>query len=86
MLTLAAIEKARAAIRGDIVSTPLLFSESISKMAGRRVYLKLENLQKTGSFKIRGASYKMLRLGKRVGKKMDYTMPISINQNRNTMP
>ena len=69
MITLAEIEKAREAIRDDIVPTPLLFSESISKMAGRRVYLKLENLQKTGSFKIRGASYKMLRLGKRVGKK-----------------
>ncbi len=69
MITLAEIEKARDAIRDDIVPTPLLFSESISKMAGRRVYLKLENLQKTGSFKIRGASYKMLKLGKRVGKK-----------------
>ena len=69
MVTLSDIEKARDAIRDDIVPTPLLFSESISKMAGRRVYLKLENLQKTGSFKIRGASYKMLRLGKRIGKK-----------------
>ena len=69
MITLAEIEKARDAIRDDIVPTPLLFSESISGMAGRRVYLKLENLQKTGSFKIRGASYKMLKLGKRVGKK-----------------
>jgi threonine dehydratase len=69
MVTLAEIEKARDAIRDHIVPTPLLFSESISKMAGRRVYLKLENLQKTGAFKIRGASYKMLKLGKGVGKK-----------------
>ncbi len=69
MLTLAEIERASDAIRDDIVPTPLVFSESISKMTGKRVYLKLENLQKTGSFKIRGASYKMLKLDKRVGKR-----------------
>ncbi|MBN1485585.1 MAG: threonine/serine dehydratase [Chloroflexia bacterium] len=36
--------------------TPLCFSPSLSLQSGRRAYLKLENLQQTGSFKVRGAA------------------------------
>ncbi len=39
--------------------TPLDFSLTFSKLSGNSVYLKLENMQKTGSFKIRGALYKI---------------------------
>jgi threonine dehydratase len=47
--------QARARIRSRIRCTPLRRSEWISDIAGRDVFLKLESLQPTGSFKIRGA-------------------------------
>jgi threonine dehydratase len=40
----------------------MLYSDAISKLTGKEVFLKLENLQKTGSFKIRGAYYKLSQL------------------------
>lgn len=45
-----------------IQRTPVEFSESLSKMAGVDVWLKCENLQKGGSFKVRGAYVRMSRL------------------------
>ena len=42
--------------------TPLLSSRSLSERAGGRVVLKAENLQRTGSFKLRGATHKISRL------------------------
>ncbi|MEL9991919.1 MAG: threonine ammonia-lyase [Thermoproteus sp.] len=47
--------------RGTIHRTPLLRSESLSRIQNGEVYLKLEALQKTGSFKIRGAYYAMYK-------------------------
>src|SRR5262249_33580112 len=47
-------------IRGRVIETPLILSEWLSKIAGAQVYLKLENLQNTGSFKLRGAANKLL--------------------------
>lgn len=47
--------------RGLIHRTPLLRSESLSRSLSGDVYLKLEALQKTGSFKIRGAYYAMYK-------------------------
>ncbi|WP_068674820.1 pyridoxal-phosphate dependent enzyme [Oceanobacillus sp. Castelsardo] len=42
--------------------TPLIYSESLSGFTGKNVYLKLENLNTTNSFKIRGAANKILSL------------------------
>ena len=56
------IELARDKIQKVILRTPTLYSDTLSKMTGKEVFLKLENLQKTGSFKIRGAYYKLSRL------------------------
>ena len=42
--------------------TPLVFSEALSERAGFEIWLKLENLQTTGSFKLRGASNRILQL------------------------
>ncbi len=42
--------------------TPLERSGTVSKIVGANVYLKLENLQKTGAFKVRGALYKVFKL------------------------
>jgi threonine dehydratase len=47
--------------------TPLLSSRSLSERAGGRVVLKAENLQRTGSFKLRGATHKISRLDAPIG-------------------
>ncbi|MCR2784356.1 MULTISPECIES: threonine ammonia-lyase [unclassified Microbacterium] len=60
--TLAEIEDAAEALRGVIVRTPLEESDHLSDLLGAPVQLKLENLQRTGSFKIRGATYRLSRL------------------------
>ncbi len=62
-LGLAEIEAAREVLRGIAVETPMEQSRWLSTMCGGRVWLKLENLQRTGSFKARGAYYRMARLG-----------------------
>ena len=62
MLDLAAIRQARERIQGQIRRTPLLYSHSFSNLLGSPVHLKAENLQRTGSFKIRGASNKLAQL------------------------
>ena len=53
--TLREIEEARARIDGIAQVTPIHYSETFSRRAGRKVLLKAENLQRTGAFKIRGA-------------------------------
>lgn len=50
------IEEAHERIRGRIHRTPVLTSASFDKMASAQLFFKCENLQKTGSFKIRGAT------------------------------
>src|SRR5262245_59723142 len=49
------IEAARARLDGVARVTPVYGSETLSRLVGREVQLKAENLQRTGSFKIRGA-------------------------------
>ncbi len=61
---LEAIERAAGFIRGTVIRTPLLHSPFLSRKFGGDIYLKMENLQKTGSFKIRGASHKLLSLAR----------------------
>ena len=55
------IESARNKIRRAILRTPMIYSDTFSRLTGKEVFLKLENLQKTGSFKIRGAYYKLVQ-------------------------
>jgi threonine dehydratase len=61
--TLPDIEAARDRIAAYERITPVYGSESLSRLAGRTVYLKAENLQRTGSFKVRGAVNKLSTLG-----------------------
>jgi threonine dehydratase len=56
------IEAAQKKIQKVIPRTPMIYSDTFSKLTGKEVFLKLENLQKTGSFKIRGAYYKLSQL------------------------
>jgi threonine dehydratase len=64
-LTWQAILDAHARIATRIHRTPVLTSASLDAMTGARLFFKCENLQKTGSFKIRGASNAILSLSKK---------------------
>jgi threonine dehydratase len=57
------IARARAAVCDVVRRTPLLASETLSERCGAPVALKAENLQRTGSFKLRGALNKLAALG-----------------------
>lgn len=61
-VTLSDVEAAREVQRGLVVTTPLEESRWLSAQAGGPVFLKCENLQRAGSFKIRGAYVRMSRL------------------------
>jgi threonine dehydratase len=61
-VSLADAERARTVIAAHILRTPLVSSHSLGERIGAEAYLKLENLQRTGSFKVRGAVYAMSRL------------------------
>src|SRR5258707_4643724 len=63
-LTWQAILDAHARIKERIHLTPVMTSASLDAMTGARLFFKCENLQKTGSFKIRGASNAILSLSK----------------------
>lgn len=61
-ITVADIEAAAGRLEGIAVRTPLIYSSFLNEIAGGRVFLKLESLQVTGSFKIRGAYNLMSQL------------------------
>ncbi len=54
MVSLDQIKKAQERLKGIIHRTETTYSQTFSDISGNEVYLKNENLQKTGSFKIRG--------------------------------
>ena len=62
MLTLADIEAARARIRGGIYESPCVESIPLSQLTGAHIFCKLDYLQRTGSFKERGARNALLQL------------------------
>lgn len=62
MITLKDIIEATNILKGVIYTTPLVYSYSLSEISGANVFFKLENLQRTGSFKIRGAYNKLYKL------------------------
>ncbi|MGH7839220.1 MAG: threonine ammonia-lyase, partial [Candidatus Binataceae bacterium] len=61
-LAFAEIEQARGRLQGILKPTPLIRSATLDRLIGAEVYLKPENLQKTGSFKIRGAYNRIVTL------------------------
>ena len=56
------IEEAYDKIRHLLIKTPLVSNDYINNLLDSEVYFKLENLQNTGSFKLRGASHKITKL------------------------
>lgn len=59
MITAVDVLKARKVQQGLTVRTPLTRSTGLSEASGAEVYLKWENLQTTGAYKLRGATYRM---------------------------
>src|SRR5437868_10062533 len=62
--TIEDIFRARDLLDGSVRKTPLQRSDTFSKLTGTNIFLKLESLQKTGSFKVRGAFFKLDMLSK----------------------
>ena len=63
-MTIERIEQAYNTVRKILNDTPLGISRTFSEMSGAQLYLKCENLQKTGSFKVRGAYNKISALAR----------------------
>lgn len=61
-MTLDKFEKAYETVQKVILETKLIYSDYYSDLTGNKVYLKPENMQKTGAYKIRGAYYKISTL------------------------
>ena len=62
MLTLEAFEEASEVVKEATQETKLVFSQYLSNQTGNKVYLKPENMQFTGAYKVRGAYYKLSTL------------------------
>lgn len=62
MMTLEDFKAARSVLAGVIADTHLVHSVAFSKATGNHVYIKPENMQVTGAYKIRGAYYKISTL------------------------
>jgi threonine dehydratase len=62
MIQFEEIKKAEQALKNVVKHTPVEHSRIFSELTGNNVYLKLENLQTTGSFKLRGAYYRLKNL------------------------
>jgi threonine dehydratase len=69
VVTLDSVQEARKRISGSIYYSPCSHSTHISRVSGQSVWLKLENLQKTGAFKERGALNKILTLSEQERKR-----------------
>ncbi|XP_051901009.1 LOW QUALITY PROTEIN: serine racemase [Pristis pectinata] len=64
-ISLASVQKAQTAISGLVHRTPVLTNSTLDQWAERKIFLKCELFQKTGSFKIRGALNAVSNLGER---------------------
>ncbi len=62
LLTGERVDEAYERLSMIVHRTPLITSETTNKIVGKQVYFKMENQQKTGAFKFRGASFKLMQL------------------------
>ena len=62
MMTLDKFEEASEKVKEVVLPTNLIYSEYFSAQTGNKVYLKPENMQYTGAYKVRGAYYKISTL------------------------
>ena len=59
MLTLEKFEQASEMVKNVTLPTKLVYSEYLSQQTGGKIYLKPENMQYTGAYKVRGSYYKI---------------------------
>ena len=64
-VTIADIWEAHKLLKSHLHHTPLTASRTLHDITGAEIYLKAENMQRSGSFKVRGASYKLSRLSEK---------------------
>jgi len=69
MLTLDKFEEASEIVKQVVQETKLVYSDYFSNITGNKIYLKPENMQLTGAYKVRGAYYKISTLSKEERKK-----------------
>ncbi|MBR6473535.1 MAG: threonine ammonia-lyase [Firmicutes bacterium] len=69
MLSLERFEEASEEVKKVTLDTKLVYSDYLSKQTGNKVYLKPENMQRTGAYKLRGAYYKISTLSREERKK-----------------
>ena len=62
MANIEQINRAAEILKDVVFKTPLVYSNYLSRRFNAKVHLKLENLQKTGSFKFRGAYHKLANI------------------------
>jgi len=79
MITFDEIKDAHDALRGIVKRTPLEKSKTFSKMTNSNVYLKLENLQNTRSFKIKDAYNKIRKLSEKE-KENDFDVVVAMDE------
>ena len=72
MLTLDRFEEASEIVKKVTQETKLVYSEYLSEQTGNKVYLKPENMQYTGAYKVRGAFYKISTLSNPLGRAHNY--------------
>ena len=73
MLTLDRFEEASEIVKKVTQETKLVYSEYLSNQTGAEVYLKPENMQYTGAYKVRGAYYKISTMSEENRKKGGWT-------------
>ena len=66
MLTLEKFKQASEIVKEVTLPTKLVYSEYLSRQTGAEVYLKPENMQYTGAYKVRGAYYKISIRSKKI--------------------
>ena len=75
-VTITDIERAAELLEGVIERTPVAHSRALSQRLGSEVFFKCENLQRAGSFKVRGAYVRMAKLSEEEKKRcLLYTSP-----------
>lgn len=71
-LTLQKFEEAAEKVKEVTLQTNLVYSEYFSAQSGNKVYLKPENMQYTGAYKVRGAYYKISTMSEEERKRFNY--------------
>ena len=74
MLTLESFEQASEIVKQVTQETKLIKSSYFSELTGNKVYLKPENMQRTGAYKVRGAYYKISTLSDEERNKSDHSI------------